>query len=168
MTTTLGSYLTTSTAASTYAPKASPTFTGTVAGITATMVGLANVNNTSDASKPISTATQSALDLKAPLTSLTYTPTYRLQFYCSSTGTISNNTTSCPNSASLGSFTTGTYVINFSTSVAGYPMIQCLSPSASVNYNANLISWTGTSCTIVVKDSSNALQNAAFWVTVLQ
>ncbi len=42
----------------------SPTFTGTVGGITATMVGLSNVNNTSDLSKPISTLTQAALDLK--------------------------------------------------------------------------------------------------------
>lgn len=46
------------------APIASPIFTGTVAGITATMVGLANVNNTSDVEKPISTSMQSALDLK--------------------------------------------------------------------------------------------------------
>lgn len=43
---------------------ASPTFTGTVAGITASMVGLGNVNNTSDLNKPISTATQTALDAK--------------------------------------------------------------------------------------------------------
>jgi len=47
------------------APIASPTFTGTVNGITASMVGLGNVDNTSDLNKPISTATQSALDLKA-------------------------------------------------------------------------------------------------------
>ena len=47
------------------APIASPTFTGTVSGIDATMVGLANVNNTSDANKPISSATLTALDLKA-------------------------------------------------------------------------------------------------------
>jgi len=47
------------------APIASPTFTGTVSGIDATMVGLANVNNTTDANKPISSATQTALDLKA-------------------------------------------------------------------------------------------------------
>lgn len=40
-------------------------------------VGLGNVDNTSDANKPVSTATQSALDLKAPLASpaLTGTPT---------------------------------------------------------------------------------------------
>ena len=47
---------------------ASPTFSGTVGGITSTMVGLGNVNNTSDANKPISSATQTALDLKADIT----------------------------------------------------------------------------------------------------
>ena len=57
------------------APIASPTFTGTVSGITASMVGLGNVDNTSDANKPISTATQTALDLKAPLASPTFTGT---------------------------------------------------------------------------------------------
>lgn len=46
------------------APIASPTFTGTVGGVTKAMVGLGNVDNTSDADKPISTATQAALDLK--------------------------------------------------------------------------------------------------------
>lgn len=39
-------------------------FTGTVAGLTKTMVGLANVDNTSDANKPVSTATQTALNAK--------------------------------------------------------------------------------------------------------
>ena len=47
------------------APKANPTFTGTVSGITKAMVGLGNADNTSDANKPISTATQTALNLKA-------------------------------------------------------------------------------------------------------
>jgi hypothetical protein len=46
------------------APIESPTFTGTVGGITKSMVGLGNVDNTSDANKPISTATQTALDAK--------------------------------------------------------------------------------------------------------
>jgi hypothetical protein len=57
------------------APLNSPTFTGTVSGITKSMVGLGNVDNTADASKPISTATQTALDLKAPLESPTFTGT---------------------------------------------------------------------------------------------
>ena len=43
----------------------SPTFTGTVSGITKAMVGLGNVDNTADLDKPVSTATQAALDLKA-------------------------------------------------------------------------------------------------------
>ena len=57
------------------APIASPTFTGTVGGITKSMVGLANVDNTTDALKPVSTATQTALDLKANLASPTLTGT---------------------------------------------------------------------------------------------
>lgn len=51
----------------------SPSFTGTVSGITASMVGLGNVDNTSDADKPISTATQSALDTKLDLAGGTMT-----------------------------------------------------------------------------------------------
>jgi len=55
------------------APLESPTFTGTVSGITKTMVGLGNVDNTSDANKPVSTATQTALDAKASLSGATFT-----------------------------------------------------------------------------------------------
>ena len=54
---------------------ASPTFTGTVYGLTAGMVGLNAVSNTSDASKPVSTAAQTALNLKANLASPTFTGT---------------------------------------------------------------------------------------------
>lgn len=55
------------------APINSPTFTGTVSGITKDMVGLGNVENVSDANKPVSTATQAALDLKANLAGATFT-----------------------------------------------------------------------------------------------
>jgi alpha-tubulin suppressor-like RCC1 family protein len=64
------------------APLDSPTFTGTVAGITKAMVGLGDVDNTADAAKPVSTLQQAALnsqqatlDLKAPLDSPTFTGT---------------------------------------------------------------------------------------------
>ena len=60
---------------STKAPINSPTFTGTVAGITKAMVGLGLVDNTSDLAKPISTATQAALNAKAPLNSPAFTGT---------------------------------------------------------------------------------------------
>ena len=52
-----------------------PAATGTLAytsDITAAAVGLGNVNNTSDANKPVSTAQQSALDLKGNITSQTF------------------------------------------------------------------------------------------------
>lgn len=51
----------------TKAPIDNPTFTGTVSGITKAMVGLGNVDNTSDANKPISTAAQAAIDNKLSL-----------------------------------------------------------------------------------------------------
>ncbi len=59
------------------APLASPAFTGTPTGITKSHVGLSNVDNTSDANKPVSTAQQTALNLKADLNSpaLTGNPT---------------------------------------------------------------------------------------------
>lgn len=43
------------------APLANPTFTGTVSGVTKSMVGLGNVDNTSDTDKPVSTAQASAI-----------------------------------------------------------------------------------------------------------
>ena len=55
------------------ADKLDPIFTGNVQGITKTMVGLGNVDNTSDKEKHVSDATQSALSLKAPLASPTFT-----------------------------------------------------------------------------------------------
>ena len=45
----------------------------TPTGITKTDVGLANVDNTTDANKPVSTAGQTALDLKANLSGATFT-----------------------------------------------------------------------------------------------
>lgn len=44
------------------APLASPTFTGTVSGITKSMVGLGNVDNTSDANKPLSTIAETRVN----------------------------------------------------------------------------------------------------------
>lgn len=47
----------------------SPTFSGTVSGITPGMIGLASVNNTADIDKPISTATAQAIAAKYTLPS---------------------------------------------------------------------------------------------------
>ena len=48
---------------------------GTRSGLNKAMVGLTNVEDTTDLEKVISTATQSALDLKAPLANPTFTGT---------------------------------------------------------------------------------------------
>jgi hypothetical protein len=83
------------------APLASPTFTGTVSGITASMVGLGSVNNTSDANKPVSTAQQTALDLKSNLVSPTFTGTVTSPAFSGPlTGNVTGNVT-----GSAGSFT---------------------------------------------------------------
>jgi len=52
----------------TKSPIASPTFTGTVSGIDKVMVGLGNVDNTSDISKPVSIPVQTILDIKSDKT----------------------------------------------------------------------------------------------------
>ena len=52
-----------------------PTFTGTVGGITKSMVGLANADNTTDLLKPISSDAQTALNLKEDLTNKSTTTT---------------------------------------------------------------------------------------------
>lgn len=49
-------------------------------------VGLSNVDNTSDANKPVSTATQTALNLKAPLASPTFTGTVTVPTPTTTTG----------------------------------------------------------------------------------
>ena len=70
------SYATTITNALTAkAPLASPTFTGTVGGITKAMVNLGNVDNTTELLKTIYTTTQTDLNLIAPLLSPTFTGT---------------------------------------------------------------------------------------------
>ena len=96
------------------APLASPTFTGTVAGITKAMVDLANVDNTSDASKPVSTLTQTALDLKAPLASPTFTGTPSLP-----SGTTGVTQTAGDNSTKLA--TTAYVATAVSGGVSGVP-----------------------------------------------
>jgi hypothetical protein len=73
------------------APLDSPTFTGTVVGIGKSMIGLANVDNTTDAGKPVSTATQAALNLKAPLASPTFTGTVVLPDSTVSTAMIADS-----------------------------------------------------------------------------
>jgi hypothetical protein len=57
------------------APLASPTFTGTVSGVSKAAVGLGNVDNTSDVNKPVSSAQATINATLAPLASPTFTGT---------------------------------------------------------------------------------------------
>lgn len=134
----LNSKLASSTAASTYAPIASPTFTGTVSGITKSMVGLANVDNTSDVNKPVSTAAQTALDLKANLDSPTFTGTVTLP-----SGTVTNgmlagsiaNTKLVNSKVTLGS--TDVSLGTTATTLTGFSSISSTSFTGALTGNAS-------------------------------
>jgi hypothetical protein len=67
---------------------------GNVIGITKTMVGLGNVDNTSDANKPVSTAQQTALDLKSTIASPTFTGIVTTPNISVTNTTVSTTTTS--------------------------------------------------------------------------
>jgi hypothetical protein len=73
----------------------------TPTGITKTDVGLANVDNTTDANKPVSTATQTALDLKANLSGPTFTGTISAASLTLSGDLTVNGTTTNINSTNL-------------------------------------------------------------------
>ena len=73
----------------------------TPTGITKSDVGLGNVDNTSDANKPVSTAQQTALDLKSPLASPTFTGTVNAADLTLSGNLTVNGTTTNLNSTNL-------------------------------------------------------------------
>ena len=106
-----------------YAPLNSPTFTGTVNGISKSMVGLGNVDNTSDANKPVSTATQSALNLKASLAGATFTGPVAIPSGTGNFNTLTvNNTT-----VSLNGHThTSSNITDFNSSVSGLMGVKSL------------------------------------------
>lgn len=115
-----------------YATLASPAFTGTVTGITAAMVGLGNANNTSDAAKPISTATQNALNLKADAANPTFTGTALVLNTLNVAGTF--NLTS-------GAFELG------STSAVVSPLIDFHSSGTTSDYDTRIMGSGGSSTT---------------------
>jgi hypothetical protein len=123
------------------APLANPTFTGTVAGITKSMVGLGSVDNTADTAKPVSTAQQTALDLKANLTS----PTLVTPVLGVATATSINGTT-IPTSKTLVATDTTDFV-----KTAGGSNITVASGSTIPLRITNV----GTGDSFVVEDSAN-------------
>lgn len=149
------------------APKASPTFTGTVSGITKAMVGLTNVNDTSDASKPVSTAQQTALDLKANLASPTFTGTVTLPASTSlttpvlgvATGTslaVTGKLTSSSATAGIG-YATGsggaqTQATSKATTVVSNTITTAITMNAAALAAGAIVSFTFTNSSIAATD----------------
>jgi len=77
-------------------------------GVTKAQVGLGSVDNTTDANKPVSTATQTALDLKAPIASPVFTGNLKAErLIANGSGGISTNV--AVGEGSLAHNTTGHY-----------------------------------------------------------
>jgi len=127
------------TSVATKAPIASPTFTGTVGGVTKAMVGLGNVDNTADTAKPVSTAQQTALDLKANLLS----PTFTTPSLGVATATSINGTT-IPSSSTL--VTTG--ATSLPTGITSLPNVATVNgttiPSSKTLVDTTGATFTGT------------------------
>lgn len=148
------------------APLASPTFTGTVGGITKSMVGLGNVDNTSDVNKPISTATQTALNSKeATITAGTTAQYYRgdkswqtLNSTAVGLGNVTNEskatmftsptftgTVTLPSTTSIG--TVSSTELGYLDGVTSAIQTQLNTKAVTTTYTATLpyTSWTGSS-----------------------
>jgi len=155
LTTALGAKLASSTAATTYAPIASPTFTGTVAGITKSMVGLGSVDNTTDANKPVSTATQTALDAK--LASATAASTYAPIASPTFTGTVSGVTAAHVGLGSVDNTTDANKPISTATQTA----LDAKAPLASPALTGTPTAPTATAGTNSTQVATTAYADAA-------
>ena len=106
------------------------------------MVGLGNVDNTSDADKPVSTAAQAALDLKAPLASPTFSGTPSLP-----TGTTAVTQTAGDNSTKIAT----TAYVDVAVAAAGSATTEMLQEItvSSDNETAFTLSQTPAATSVV-------------------
>jgi hypothetical protein len=107
------------------APIASPTFTGTVSGITKAMVGLGNVDNTSDVNKPVSTATTTALNLKVNASGGTLTSGIASRLYIQNLGGLAISFPANTMGCITANKSSGSGELNFLTSGTSYPFGKC-------------------------------------------
>jgi len=146
----------------------SPTFTGTVSGVTKSHVGLGNVDNTADADKPISTATQTALDAKLSLAGGTMTgkiildgdPTQALHAvtkqYVDSVeaGLITRPAVKAATTSNLtGTYTNGTAGVNAQLNLGQLATLNIDGVTTWSQYNG-----------ILVKNQTNAFENGRYVV----
>ena len=137
------------------APLASPTFTGTVSGITKSMVGLGNVANTTDANKPVSTAQQTALDLKANLISPSFTGQVSVTSTGSTDGIFSQ---SVSGNGVFGYSDTGSGV--FASSTSGYGLY-------ATSYDGNGAYVISNNATALIATTNGGTYHATFGVAGL-
>lgn len=129
-----------------YAPIASPTFTGTVSGITKSMVGLGNVDNTSDVNKPISTATGLALGLRNRIDNSNFSINQRgvSGTVTLAAGAYGHDRWKAGSSGCTYTFSTSSGITTL-TITAG-TLVQVIEGNASLQGSLNYTtSWTGTS-----------------------
>ena len=120
-------------------------------GINKSKVGLSNVDNTSDASKPVSTAAQIALDLKAPLISPSFTtPSLGA---ATATSIISGNLT-LTTALSVANGGTGTSSLTANNILLGDGMnaLKFVAPGA----NGNVLTSNGTTWVSAAASTSTA------------
>jgi hypothetical protein len=156
---------------------ASPTFTGTVSGVTKAHVGLGNVDNTSDTGKPVSTAQQTAIDAIAKKdavfsqggTLTTGTGAFRLYNRSGVTRTISTVT------ASVGTQPTGASIL-VDVNISGTTIFTTQSnrPTIAVSTNEDqsgtpdVTAWTsGSYLTIDIDQIGSTIAGANLVVTVV-
>jgi cytoskeletal protein CcmA (bactofilin family) len=143
------------------APINNPTFTGTVGGITKSMVGLGNADNTSDASKPISTATQSALDLKASIANVDASLNLKANIESPTfTGTVSGISKNMVGLGNADNTSDANKPVSTATQSALDLKASIANVDASLNLKANLESPTFTGTVSGISKSMIGLGNA--------
>lgn len=127
-------------------------------GLTKTQVGLGNVDNTSDAGKPVSTAQQTVLDLKANLASPSFTtPALGVSSGTSlaATGAITSNGTAGIGYAT-GAGGTVTQATSKSTGVTLNKLCGTITMNGAALAAATIVSFTVTNSTVAATDVIHA------------
>jgi hypothetical protein len=158
-----------------------------LSGITKAMVGLANADNTADTAKPLSTAQQTALNLKANADNpaitgnivsaggfYTTSPTAGIGYLSGAGGTVTQATSKATavtlnkicgtitmNAASLAADTTVTFNLNNSALSVNDNMILTVIGAASASYNVGLNSIAAGTCAISVRNVTTGALAAA-------
>lgn len=150
------------------APIADPAFTGTVSGVTASMVGLSNVDNTSDLDKPVSTAAQTALNAKLDLAGGTMTgkitldgdPTQAL--HAVTKQYVDSVEAGLSTKPSVHAATTGNLTATYDNGTAGVGATLNLGQLASLDIDGETV-WELLDG-VLVKDQTNAFENGRYVV----